>query len=106
MGTGEIKCRQSYLVHKLRSHCRIASCLPDSQPEIAEVLHEEALAQRLVAKEWDESIVSPTKLAQGVGKTVEINGVLHEITGPSESDVLAQETALYRAAMQPVATNH
>lgn len=81
---------------------RLSAC--HSQPEIAEVLHEEALAQRLVVKEWDESIVSPTKLAQGVGKTVEINGVLHEITGPSESDVLAQETALYRAAMQPVAT--
>lgn len=80
---------------------RLAAC--QSQPEVMAVLHEEAIQQRVVVPDWDETILQPTKLAQSVGKTVEINGVLHEIIGPTEADVLAQETALYRAAMQPVA---
>jgi len=77
--------------------------------QIKELLKEAAVEQRLAVREWDQSILTATELAstapKKVGKVVVLNGVKHSLIGNDEADLLAQENAMYRAAMeQPAAT--
>jgi hypothetical protein len=74
--------------------------------DIAEYLKEVSIQNGLLKRDWDPALLIPVEqpITRQVGKVVVLNGVKHSLTANSDAELLAQETALYRAAMKPVAT--
>lgn len=78
---------------------KIAACT--SEAEVQAALREEALAQRVVEPDWDETILNPTARAdKQMGTTVTVNGVRYELVGTSEADLVAQENQIFRGLLQ------
>src|SRR6202049_3811685 len=78
-----------------------------SQAEVQEILRQAAVDQNLVHRDWDPNILTPNEpgtAPRQVGKVVVLNGVKHSLVADDEDGLLAQENALYKQAMQPVAT--
>jgi hypothetical protein len=76
--------------------------------QIKEIMKSAALEQNLIHRDWDPEILvanEPSAAPQKVSKVFVLNGVKHSLTADDEAGLLAQESAIYRAALaQPVAT--
>jgi hypothetical protein len=78
--------------------------------QIKELLKMAAVDQHLAVREWDQSILTPTALAdaprpQKFARSVTINGTKTILESSSQEELDQAETAIYRVAMaQPVAT--
>src|ERR1700737_2148456 len=84
---------------------KVASCTNAEQ--IKQLMLEKNLALGFVKRDWDPSLILPVENAaapRGYAKTLTVNGQKTIIEGATEQELLANETAFYRAAMQPAAT--
>jgi hypothetical protein len=76
--------------------------------EIPSIMRQAMLDQNLVKEDWSPDYLMPVEQRpepQKVGRVIVLNGVKHSLVAEDEAGLLAQETAIYRAAMaQPVAT--
>src|ERR1700731_2721444 len=78
-----------------------------SHEEIKEIMSDAARSQGLYSLDWDGESRIPVENAtapQKVGKVIVLNGVKHSLVADDEAGLLAQETAIYRSAMQPTET--
>ena len=77
--------------------------------QIKELLKDAAVSQNLAVREWDESILTPTALAdaprpQKFARAVTIDNRKHIIEAATEIDLERAVSDLYRSAMQPATT--
>jgi len=77
--------------------------------QIKELLKDAAVSQNLAVREWDESILTPTALAdaprpQKFARAVTIDNRKHIIEAATEIDLERAVSDLYRAQMQPATT--
>jgi hypothetical protein len=83
---------------------QVANCT--SAAEISELMKNRSISMGLCRREWDETLVVPNDqpVPQKVGRVVILNNVKHSLTANSEAELLAQESAIYRAALEKPAT--